>query len=78
MIYFDSRANDRHKIFNIKFPIDALLSLNWNDKQIKKLQKLDKSELIQDKLEQLRMIAEKMETPNSQEFVIKVKEKKNG
>jgi hypothetical protein len=60
-MYFDTKATDNKKIFTIKFPIDALLSMRWDEKQLKKLNKYDKSSKVSDKLLMLAMIAVKLE-----------------
>jgi len=75
MLNFSSRATETEKIFEVKFPIDGLLSISWEPKELKKLQKLDKSELASDQLKMLSMLAKKMELGSEEQISYKTGDK---
>jgi hypothetical protein len=60
-MYFETKSTDTKKIFTIKFPYDVLLTIRWDEKELKKLQKLDSSDKISDQFQMLSMIAKKVE-----------------
>lgn len=60
-MYFETRATDNKKIFTIKFPIDALLTLQWPEEDLALLKQYDESKEVSDKLKMLAMIAENIE-----------------
>jgi hypothetical protein len=66
-LYFETKTTSTKKIFKVSFPIDALLSLRWNEKELKKLNKLDQSDNVADKLEMMSLIARKLEGTDGKE-----------
>jgi hypothetical protein len=60
-MHFETKATSTKKVFTIKFPIDLLLSLKWDEEELKVLQELDDSTKVSDKLIMLSMIAKQQE-----------------
>jgi hypothetical protein len=60
-LFFETKTTSTKKIFKVSFPIDALLGIRYNEKELEKLNKLDKSDKVADKLEMMSLIARKIE-----------------
>lgn len=76
MLRFDSKATATEKIFTVRFPIDGLLSINWTTKELKKLRKLDNSDLASEQLKMLSMLASKLELGGEEQYNL-MREDKN-
>lgn len=60
-MYFESKATDTKKIFKITFPHDVIFSLRWPEEDIELLKQYESSDKVSDRLQQLVMIAKKIE-----------------
>lgn len=68
MLRFETKAVGSEKIFTVTFPIDGLLSIHWEPKELKKLRRLDSSNMASDQLKMLSMLAKKMEVQGEEQY----------
>jgi hypothetical protein len=60
-MFFQSSSTPDRKTFTVEFPMDVIFSLRWGEKELKKLNKFDRSEKVSDQLKMLTMICQKVE-----------------
>lgn len=70
-MFFESTSTPDKKTFTVEFPMNAIFSIRWSEKEMKKLNKYDRSSLVSDQVKMLAMIAEKVEKSDEQEILVK-------